>query len=120
MSKFVNITDPTLVVESLLFMFTNDGSYNMDNMFATVSDIDLNIFQSIHTDPLNYALVDDLELSTDATNIVTVDQFRIISLIKRYMGKFFPIIINGITLAESFIPTDNGVATGEIYSNSMR
>jgi len=35
------------------------------------------------------------------------------SLIKRYFGKFYPAIVNSVSFVDSFIPTDNGTATGE-------
>jgi hypothetical protein len=49
-------------------------------------------------------------------NTFSVSDFRIISLFKRYMGKFILILINCVTIDDCFENNSYGVASGELYS----
>jgi len=116
----IDIDNEELVIESILFMFADSLSFKADDMFAYVSADDLHIFRALHADSRSYAIIDEQDLYKSNINVCSVSDFQVISLFKRYMGKFMPIVINCVTIDESFNNTGSGVPTGELYTNSMR
>jgi len=92
------------------------GEHNFNDLYAKPNEIDLGIFERMLT-PEGYKIVYGVsghELLNEV-NTIALPDYYIMVLIKRYFGKFFPLIVNVVTLGE-FISSDRGAATAEFFN----
>lgn len=107
------------VCESILFNFAQTEDFKIDDYASFSNVLDLDIYHSLDNDVKSYQIVDVPELNMSSVNLTTVSEFRVMSLIKRYMGKFYPIMVNGVILSENFFNVSSGVKTNEMYITNV-
>jgi len=105
--------------EAFLLMTVGNRSLNVDDIYVNVDSSDYMIFNNLHSDEWAYTIVNNVDFD-DNINRVHLSDFRILSLIKRYFGKFFPAFVNSIVLSDDFVSVGNGVKTGEIYNSDLK
>lgn len=116
-TSVVNINDGLTVCESLLFMFDlEDDSWN--NLFACASYEDHALYDTYIIDPLTFSID---PMGHDKSNICvpSKDDLVIMLYIRRYLGRFFPSILNSLTCASEFMSTDKGASTYELYTTNI-
>jgi len=118
-NRFIDITKSSVIVESLLFFFDDDNDVKLGDYIPAVDMVDHNIFTTLKSDPLAFVIDDDRDLLRSNINVVTPKQFRLMSLLKRYMGAFMPVIINSVSMLPNFIPSDNGMPSAELYTTHI-
>jgi len=109
-----NVDNVNDVCESILFFFESTVGFDMDKYSAYADNDIVSIFNNLHNDLTTYAIIDQPEFD-NTVNITSVGDFIVLSLMRRYLGKFFPVYVSGVTLSEQFMRNDSGAVTNEMY-----
>jgi hypothetical protein len=116
-TNVVDLSSKLIIAESILFAFASDDS-SFNKMFTAVDPQLHSMYDTMNSNPNAYT-IDPMMFDKSNINRPNLSQFTLMTLIRRYMGRFFPAIFNSITCMSDFISTDGGVDTAELYTTSV-
>jgi len=114
----IDIITPIVVTEAIL-LFVDSSEAGLDTLVPHVDSNDYAIFGDLCNDLASYMIIDDESLLTSNINVVTIKEFRVMCLMKRYFGDHMPILINSVMLTESFYSHRDPIATCELYTTMV-
>lgn len=113
-TSLVDIADPLIIAESLLFLFaTEDKTFN--SIFSELSNDMHSMYDTMVSNPESFA-IDPMLIDKSNINKPNVYDFSLMVMITRYMGRFFPAIFNSVSCMSDFVPATSGEQTNELYT----